>query len=151
MNSAPLRLKIKKFPIYFNSQTINSTFSRSFPSSNFLFLSMNFSSSSAGPVESSIYRKLSEKFSPAFLSVENESKFHNVPKDSETHFKVIVVSSQFSGQSLVQRHRSVNYCLEAELKGGVHALSIAAKTEEQWKENQKIEPSPKCMGGEKKN
>merc|ERR1719239_1941136 len=72
---------------------------------------------------------------------------HNVPKESETHFKVVVVSDGFQGKSLIQRHRSVNSALSSQLSSGVHALSIVAKTSEEWqKMTQEIEPSPNCRG-----
>lgn len=42
----------------------------------------------------------------------------------------------------------VNNILEEELKSGVHALSIIAKTPDQFEEMDKnIEPSPNCQGG----
>lgn len=49
---------------------------------------------------------------------------HSVPKGSETHFKVVVVSDQFKDKTLLDRHRAVNQLLDEELKSGVHALSI---------------------------
>lgn len=42
----------------------------------------------------------------------NESHMHSVPKGAETHFKVVVVSDQFDGLSLLQRHREVNTVLQ---------------------------------------
>lgn len=71
------------------------------------------------------------------------------PKDSETHFKVVVVSSQFdSVKSPIQRHRLINSALEEELAGPVHALSIVAKSPAQWEKNQQVSPSPSCKGGD---
>lgn len=72
---------------------------------------------------------------------------HNVPSGSETHFKIVVVSKMFEDTPLIKRHRIINQLLESELQSGVHALSIVAKTPEQWMENNKIESSPKCRGG----
>jgi len=80
----------------------------------------------------------------------NESSAHNVPKGSESHFKVVVISEAFEGPSLIQRHRLVNALLEAELAGGVHALSIKAKTPAQWDKNRKVDASPACRGGSKR-
>jgi BolA protein len=55
------------------------------------------------------------------------------------------------GKSLLERHRMVNSTLEAELKSGVHALSIQAKTPEQWEQSGgKVSESPACLGGMKK-
>lgn len=42
----------------------------------------------------------------------------------------------------------VNDMLKDELSNGVHALSIVAKTPEQWASSDKnVEPSPNCRGG----
>jgi len=81
----------------------------------------------------------------------NESQFHNVPKNSETHFKVVVVSTKFDDLKLIQRHRLINGILKEEFESGVHALSIVAKTPAQWETSKgKVHPSPPCLGGSKK-
>ena len=81
----------------------------------------------------------------------------NRPKNSETHFKVVVVSALFEEtKSLVARHRLVNATLKEELEGPVHALSIIAKSPMQWEamksssDDRKpaIPSSPTCMGGD---
>uniref|UniRef100_A0A182QLA4 dolichyl-P-Glc:Man9GlcNAc2-PP-dolichol alpha-1,3-glucosyltransferase n=1 Tax=Anopheles farauti TaxID=69004 RepID=A0A182QLA4_9DIPT len=46
-------------------------------------------------------------------------------------FRVVVVSSQFQGKPLLQRHRLVNAALEEELKT-IHAFSQKTYTPEQW-------------------
>ena len=103
------------------------------------------------PVTKIIQQKLNNYFEPTHLDIINESSKHNVPKNSETHFKVVIVSTKFEGMKLITRHRTVNTILKDELKtGGVHALSIKAKTPEQWSKNNKVEPSPNCLGGSKK-
>lgn len=103
----------------------------------------------AGPISSKIGDKLRQKFQPIHLDVINESHMHNVPKGSETHFKVVIVSDSFKAMNnLLQRHRAINETLSEELTSGVHALSIVAKTPEQWEQMTKdIEPSPNCRGG----
>ena len=102
-----------------------------------------------GPVAASIRCKLAAAFAPtAHLDVINESSKHNVPPDSETHFKVVVVSACFAGVALLERHRRVNDALVQELRSGVHALSIVAKTPEQWaKTSGQVAESPPCLGG----
>lgn len=40
-----------------------------------------------------------------------------MPRGSETHFKVVVVSGLFDGHKLLARHRMVNDALAEELKG----------------------------------
>ena len=105
------------------------------------------------PVAAAIHEKLTKAFEPTHLEVINESHKHKVPKDSETHFKVVVVSPQFdSVRTPIQRHRLVNAALAEQLEGPVHALSIIAKNPEQWQKmldaGQKVEPSPNCRGGD---
>lgn len=105
------------------------------------------------PVAAAITKNLRKSFKPAHLEVINESHKHNVPKDAETHFKVVVVSTEFEkAKTLIQRHRLVNGALSEQLDGPVHALSIVAKTPAQWEAmldaGQKVEPSPACRGGD---
>ena len=101
-------------------------------------------------IAQAIYDKLVEQLAPVALQVVNESRNHAVPRDSETHFKVIVVSNAFEGQPLVKRHRMVNTILADELRGGVHALAIHAYTPDQWTAHGGETPkSPPCLGGSK--
>ncbi|XP_049870267.1 bolA-like protein DDB_G0274169 [Pectinophora gossypiella] len=101
-----------------------------------------------GVVESAIRNKLETELNTKYLDIINESYMHNVPKGSETHFKVVVVSDKFEGLPLIKRHRLVNDVLKEELKTTVHALSIIAKTPEQWFASDKVvESSPACRGG----
>lgn len=101
------------------------------------------------PVETTIRTKLTEKFKPDHLEVHNESHMHAVPPGSESHFRVLVVSSLFVGLPLIQRHRLVNEALKEELSSCVHALAIQAKTPEQWGVDPALGKSPPCMGGSK--
>lgn len=54
------------------------------------------------PIESAIRLALTEELAPLHLEVINESYMHNVPKGSETHFKVLVVSDKFEELSLIK-------------------------------------------------
>jgi len=100
------------------------------------------------PIENSIKKKLTETFKPDVLDVINESYMHSVPKGSETHFKVVVVTEQFDSLPLIKRHRLVNETLKEELENGVHALSIVAKTPKQWDDSGgAVSKSPACRGG----
>lgn len=114
----------------------------------------NHSSSSAcemeNPVQNQIENKLRAVIKPSHLEVVNESHKHNVPRGSETHFKVIIVADAFDGMPLIARHRLIMDLLKQELEGGVHALSIHAKTSQQWSSSGGIVPqSPPCLGGSK--
>lgn len=102
---------------------------------------------SSGPIEARI-RECLQKLKPTHLEVVNESYMHNVPKGSESHFKVLVVSDEFKGQQLIKRHRMINNLVKEALQEDfVHALSIEAKALEEVKEDYKLEPSPSCRGG----
>jgi len=119
----------------------------------------SMSTAASGPVAETITNKLTEAFGPLHLEVRNESHMHNVPANSETHFKVIIASAEFDTEKCktpLARHRAVNAVLAAEVAadGPVHALSIVAKTPAQW-ENMVMEgkvgaigPSPNCRGGD---
>ena len=72
-----------------------------------------------------------------------------MPKGSESHFKVVVVSDIFEGKSIIDQHREVNSVLKEELKQ-IHALAIQTKTTKQWEIKQSEFKTPKCEGGEKK-
>jgi BolA protein len=101
-------------------------------------------------VQGIIEKKLAEGIECAYLQVENESFRHAVPANSETHFKVTLVSEQFIGKLLIARHRLVNTLLAEELTGPVHALAIHAYTPEQWIEKGYKAPlSADCMGAGK--
>ena len=46
-------------------------------------------------IQQAIIQKLTEKFEPTVLYVENESHRHSSGRGSESHFKVTIVSVQF--------------------------------------------------------
>jgi stress-induced morphogen len=106
-------------------------------------------SSSGGPMQQTIHRKLSSTFSPSHLVIVNESHMHSGPPGRESHFKVTVVSEKFHGLAVLARHRAVNTALAEELKNGIHALSITARSPEQWEKDSTVAKSPACLGGSK--
>ena len=100
-------------------------------------------------IKDRIEDKLAAAFEPAHLEVVNESGNHNVPVGSETHFKVVIVSEEFEGSRLINRHRQVNETLAEELAGGVHALAIHTYTAADWHKRFGNAPmSPPCRGGD---
>lgn len=102
-------------------------------------------------VQATIHDKLVEALQPAHLDVINESHSHSVPRNSETHFKVVAVADAFDSVSRIQRHRQINALLEHELKHGVHALSLQLYTPAEWQaRGGEIPKSPPCMGGSKR-
>ena len=95
-------------------------------------------------VERAIKNKLAA-LSPRHLSVDNESHKHSVPENSETHFRVEIVSEAFSGVRAVQRHQKVYQLLQEELAGPVHALAIHAYAPDEFQGE--APASPECRGG----
>eukprot|EP01018_Ginkgo_biloba_P022421 Gb_00250 [translate_table: standard] len=81
-----------------------------------------------------IKQKLESALEPTTLEIEDVSYQHaghegvKANGATETHFNLKIVSAKFEGQNLVKRHRLVYHLLSEELKTGLHALSIVAKT-----------------------
>ncbi len=48
------------------------------------------------------------------------------------HYAVLIVTEQFTGKSLVERHRAVYDALGEELKTSIHALKIKALAPAEW-------------------
>lgn len=85
---------------------------------------------------------------PTHMTVENESHMHHVPANSETHFKVTLVSARFAGLMPVKRHQMIYALLADELAGPVHALALHLYTAEEWQGRGEARPdSPNCRGG----
>ena len=101
-------------------------------------------------VQALIEKKMTDALQPVFLMVENESSRHAVPENSQTHFKVVVVSDVFEKMSLLARHRLVNELLKDELAGPIHALALHTFTMTDWQKKNRLAPdSVNCMGGTK--
>ncbi len=81
-------------------------------------------------LQSRMHEKLVIALNPTRLDVVNESHQHaghaSSPGTGESHFRVLIVSGDFTGKSRVERHRIVNELLKDELRDGVHALAIKA-------------------------
>ena len=82
-------------------------------------------------MKSSMTGKLEAAFSPERLEVLNESHLHagHQPEfdgEGETHMRIRIVASAFSGMSRVARHRAINEVVKAELDAGLHALAVEA-------------------------
>jgi BolA protein len=88
-------------------------------------------------VADTIRRKLTDRFAPARLVIEDESHHHagheGARSGGETHFSVTIVSAHFSGQSRVARQRLVYETLSEELSTRVHALSLTTLTPDEDK------------------
>lgn len=98
-------------------------------------------------IQATIEHKLAA-LEPTEMVVENESHMHSVPPNSETHFKVTLVSERFAGLMPVKRHQQIYSLLADELSGPVHALALHLYTPGEWQSRGAARPdSPNCMGG----
>ena len=94
-------------------------------------------------IEKKIINSLKENFKLASLKIVNESFMHNVPKGSESHFKIVIVSDNFIKKSLIQRHKEIYKAL-GEIMNDIHALSIHAFDNKEFELNPMILDSPQC-------
>ncbi len=89
-----------------------------------------------------------EKLSPEYLELVNESYMHSVPPGSESHFKLVLVSAQFSELRSVARHQKI-YVALGEVMQQIHALALHTYTPEEWQAQGVAPASPQCLGGSK--
>jgi len=101
-------------------------------------------------LETLLNQALADALTPTHLEIENESHGHNVPKNSETHFRVVVVSQAFAGLGRVKRHQLVYKAASEALARGVHALAMQCFTPEEWASDPMRLSSPPCHGGMKR-
>lgn len=88
----------------------------------------------------SIRRKLEDALTPTVLEIVDESHRHaghlqhdgGAGQEGETHFRVSVVSTAFTGKSRVARQRLVYDLLAEELSNRVHALSLTTLSPEEF-------------------
>jgi BolA protein len=83
---------------------------------------------------------LRERFNPVQFRLVDESQLHaghaGVAESGGGHYRVLVVSAEFAGRSLLEQHRLVNEALQSMIGSEIHAISIKTLTPEQWSERQ---------------
>ena len=81
-------------------------------------------------------RILRERLAATHVEVVDESAEHvghaAAQQSGGDHFAVVIVADQFTGKSLVDRHRAVYEALRAELQSAIHALKIKAHSPAEW-------------------
>jgi len=104
-------------------------------------------------IQEEIETTLQAHFDVCRLLVVNESHKHSVPKNSETHFNVIIVSETFTKMPRVKRHRAVNAALKNAFERGMHALTLKLMTPNEFDEagGEMSNPAPKCMSAKKRS
>jgi BolA protein len=100
-------------------------------------------------VEKIIQEKLADALQVTSMDILNESHMHSGPA-TDSHFKLTLVSEDFAGKRLVQRHQLIYGLLSVEMQSPIHALAMHLYTQEEWaNRNEAVTPSPKCLGGSK--
>ncbi len=69
-----------------------------------------------------------------YLEIENQSAQHSghYSGDGESHWRVLLVSQDFSGLSRIQRHQKVNGILKHEFEQGMHAMTLQLLEPSEW-------------------
>lgn len=79
---------------------------------------------------------LADAFTPTHLEITDDSHRHaghaGARPEGETHFRVVLVSEHFKGESRVGRQRKVYATLQQLLATRVHALQLALFTPEEY-------------------
>lgn len=93
--------------------------------------------------------ELTVRFQPVHYELLNESHLHHTQGETETHFKLLLISDHFRQCSRLQRHQLVNQCLERFFQHtSLHALSMQLLNPEEWQAGStKSQASPSCRGG----
>lgn len=77
----------------------------------------------------SIRERLLDALDPELLEIADESHLHAGhagARDGRGHFRVMVVSPAFAGQTRIQRHQLIYAALGVLMQTDIHALSIQA-------------------------
>jgi BolA protein len=82
-------------------------------------------------VADTMRQKLSRRFAPARLDIQDDSHRHQghagARAGGESHFQIHIVAAEFAGLTRVQRQRLIYETLAEELAGPVHALAVKAE------------------------
>ena len=82
-----------------------------------------------------IRQRLEHDFAPESLELDDESykhAGHEGAKDGRGHYRLLIVSDNFIGMNLLQRHRSVYKALGDLMQTDIHALNIEAFTPDEF-------------------
>ena len=93
-------------------------------------------------MQSHLKSQLELALEPLHCEVVNESSQHSGPV-TESHFKIVVVSSNFDEMKLIDRHRFINKLFAEELKH-IHALAMHTYTPKEWEKRKTAPDSPEC-------
>ncbi len=92
-----------------------------------------------------IERRLRERLRPQHLETWDDSAKHAGHRGATSgggHYRLVIVSAEFEGKSLLERHRIVNQALEDLFGERIHALSMRTLTPDQFESQASPRPSP---------
>ena len=83
-----------------------------------------------------IGKKLADAFQPSCLEIVDESHLHKghhagFDGTGETHLRIRIVADAFRTMNRVERHRAINALAADEMRAGLHALAIEARSPEE--------------------
>lgn len=82
-----------------------------------------------------IERTLKESLTITHMNIVDDSQHHYGHPGAASgggHFKLTVVSPDFTGKSALARHRLIYAGLQSLIGAEIHAINIDAKTPEEW-------------------
>jgi len=83
-----------------------------------------------------IQEKLTTALTPTYLDIVDDSHKHAGHAGAQSgggHFVVTIVSPEFTGKSLIERHRMVYAAVGELMQTAIHGLSIKAQTPDEFK------------------
>jgi BolA family transcriptional regulator, general stress-responsive regulator len=89
-------------------------------------------------MKAAIAKVLMEALLADYVCIIDDSSKHSGHRTNtvNSHFNVVIVSSQFVEMSLIKRHKSVYSAVDQFIKDGVHALQLSTLTPQEMKARQ---------------
>lgn len=84
-----------------------------------------------------IESRLRERVDPIHVEIQDDSARHAGHRGATSpggHYRLLVVSKRFEGQTLLERHQLVNDALRDLFGPRIHALSMRTLTPNEWSE-----------------
>ncbi|MDO7085868.1 BolA/IbaG family iron-sulfur metabolism protein [Pseudocolwellia sp. AS88] len=83
-------------------------------------------------IELLIEKKLINAFSPLHIDITKEDLLFELPNTEQFHFNVVIISTQFEGLRIKERHEAINRILVKELIENIPVLTLHTYTEKEW-------------------
>lgn len=83
-----------------------------------------------------LHEKIENTLAVTYLEIIDDSHLHvdhaGATAEGESHFRIIIASSDFEGQKPIKRHQMIYRALADEMQSHIHALSIQAYTPSEY-------------------